>query len=323
MNLFELFKQGIKLEQDKRAVREQQLAGVLRGGNSGYVVNGEIRGRCAREAVMRYFGIDKAFPVSRSIMFGMAEYVEQLLISKFTLALEGTGFNILAQDGCSIEWNCKGIDVKGSPDIVFADGAGTPQLGIECKMASSIWTVRDVSPFSFIPGKPKADHLAQAGHYMRKLGEMHGEDYIPWYFIYVCPVDYHAHTEDLRKSQSTSEFLTRQDYGAKEVFRVDSHMTVYELCYDSSGRLMYRLEGTDKYLPTEITVAGIEQYYELVVDALIAQRLPARMVNTDCTGKKLKWSRYDQKYNDYADLHDQYDAGNLTFNEFIQQAKLI
>lgn len=321
MNIMNLFRKGVAAEKLVRSEREIQLKGMLRGGNSGYLVNGEVRGNCAREAVMRYFGVDKSFPISRSIMFGAGELMEDLLMDKFKLA---TDLKVLTQDECSIEWDCNGTPVKCSPDIVFADESGTPQQGIEVKMISSIWTLRDVAPFSFIPGKPKAPHLAQAGHYMRKLGEMHGEDFIPWSIVYICPVDFHAHTKDLRESKSQSEFLKRQDYGKREVFKVESSITVYELTFDSQGTLMYRLESDgraqDTFKPTDITVYGIEDYYKLIDDCIKTKRLPPRMVNTDCNGKKLKWSRYDPKYNDYAQLHDLYDNGTISFDEFITKA---
>ena len=320
MNLYKLFKKGIEAEKLERARREAELAGSLRGGNTGYMVNGQIHGRCAREAVLRYFGVDKDFSTSLRIQFAMAEYAETMLIEKFGKA---TDLDIMTQDECSIEWDCGGMPVKCSPDIVFAN-QGTPTLGVEVKMISSIWTLRNVTPFSFIPGKPNADHLCQAAHYSRKLGQQNGTDFIPWKLLYICPVGYHAHTKDLRESSYNSEFLKRQDYGKREVFKIESHMVTYDMTFDSTGRVLYRLESEGReeaWTSTPITAQGIEDYYNVVAECVREKKMPPRMKNTDLTGKALKWQKYSKTYNDYADLHDAYDVGSITFDQFIDGAK--
>jgi hypothetical protein len=315
MNITKLFLDGCKVAQQERKAEEAKRPDSLRGGNTGYTVNGEIHGKCAREAVMRYYGVDKAVSTSRQIMFGAGELMETLLINKIGKAFKG---KILTQKEAATSWvTDEGIPVTGSPDIVLANEAGIPQHGIECKMVSSLWTLRDVTPWGMFPGKPKADHLAQAAHYMAKLGEQFNQDFIDWSVVYICPVDYHMHTKDMRTVKVDSEFLIKNDKG--DVFKTEAFILVYNLFLDEHRRLYYALDGDDPS-PTEITIQGIESYFNLVAGCVKRKELPPRMVNTDCLGEKLKWDRYDKQYNDYHDLHDMYDRGDITFEQFIDIA---
>jgi len=320
INLRKLFLKGAEEERKQREQEQKEKAGKLRAGNTGYIVGSDIHGRCAREAVMRYYGVDKDFPVSRKIMFAAGELMENLLIDKISKGYDG---EIATQQEAAVQWQTEAsdgtkIDVLGSPDIVLKK-QNIAELVVECKMVSSYWTMREVSPWGVNGGHPKADHLAQACHYMHKLGQQQGEDYIYGVIAYVCPNDYHIHTKDIRYSNAKRDNIIYNDQG--QVFKVEASLVLYYLTIDTNGRLAYREESSDKVIPTEITIDGIDKYYRLVADHVVQKKLPPRMINTDCQGNKLTWNRYDPKYNDYHDLHDAYDRGQITFEEFIALAK--
>jgi len=315
IKILDLFKKGCEIQDQERAVIEKEQQGKLRGGNTGYLVGDEVHGSCAREAVMRYFGVDKKFDTSRKVLFRSGELMEDLLLEKLTKA----GVESLAQSEAGLEWDCNGIPVKISPDGVLVKD-GVPYHGLEVKMPSSQWTVRNVTPFSYTCGStPNASHLCQAAHYSCKLGEKYGEDYLPYSLVYVCPIQYQIYVKDIRDSVYQSEFLQRNAKG--EVFKVLSFIVSYDLMFNQEGRLLYKLEDSENVHTTEITIDGINRYYEMLVDCVRKKIMPPRMINTDCKGNKLKWGRYDPTYNDYSDLHDRWDSGDISFDDFIREAK--
>jgi hypothetical protein len=317
MDLRKLFIDGQQQLNTQRAALEASRAGILRAGNTGYMVGDSVRGRCPREAIMRYFGIDKDFPLSTRIMFAAGELMENVFIDRFSKSWSG---GLGTQQEYPVEWICNGIPVSGSPDLVFTDGNNTPVFGCEFKMISSYWTMHKVTPWKEDVA-PKPDHIAQAAHYMYKMGQQIGEDYVEWALGYVCPNAYHIHTPAVRDSdQYRDEFIRKNG----RVFKIDPHLVFYYLHVDSSGRVLFRREDSEQLQETEITVQGIERYYELLVECISERKLPPRYENTDCFGRPQKgWSPYEKQYNDYYALHDAYDEGKLSFDEFMDEARKI
>lgn len=317
MNIRELFKRGIQIKDDKHNAESVHKKHNLRAGNTGFVYDNKLAGKCAREAVLRYYGVDSKYPLATKIMFAAGEQMENILIDRLAEAHDG---QILTQDDTATEWDCNGYKVTGSPDIVLADNKGYPMFGIECKMISSLWTMRNVGPYSFVGHVPYAGHLAQAAHYMRKLGEKVGEDYISWALVYISPVGWHVHTKDLRDSDCKNEEVIRNGYG--QVYKIDPHLTIYYLTLDSEGRLSYRAETAKAETKTVITLNGIEEYFRIVADCVTSKKLPERAININPLGKPLKWDFYQPEFCDYLDVYKQYESGKIGFDELIEKAKL-
>jgi hypothetical protein len=169
MNLRNLFNQSFIKKDEEYAKLEEEKKGCLRGGNTGYIANGIIKGKDPRKAILRYFGVPEPTEDSRRTMFKSGELMEDLLMGFIKPALSSNQ-SILTQEECATKWETNGIPVTGRPDIVIADN-NKPTFVIESKMAASYWSVRNTFPIEDFKYKPAAAHVAQAAHYMFALGQ--------------------------------------------------------------------------------------------------------------------------------------------------------
>lgn len=298
---------------------EKKKLGALRGANAGYITpEGVIAGHCPREAVLRYFGYGKEFDLSKKIMFAFGELAEEYLKSRITKSPKFADMKMLSQEETGIKWTTKqGIDVTGRPDIVLTENE-VPAIGIECKMICSAYTMLNRVPF----GKeaiPDTGHLVQAAHYSWQLGAKFGKEYIDWVICYVSPVDWHAtaHKELRNVPAVWDQFVERREDGA--VLKVIPFITIYQLRF-KSGELYFKHESDTKWYKTNITISGIQQYYELTAECIQQRKMPPRMQNLDVFNNKLTWDRYSKRYNDLAHLHEAYDNGVIGFDEFLTKA---
>lgn len=178
----DLFKQGISLLESESGEAESKKQGILRAGNSGIYIkeSGQMVGSCPRATRLRFEGLDLGqFEErgERELMFQAGRANED----QWMLVLKKSWPGIIKQEEeIGIEWETRdGTKVTGRPDIVLCKKDGTPELGLELKQVSSLWTARDV----LFENRPKFGHLCQAAHYSSILN-------IPFQLWYTCRSDY-------------------------------------------------------------------------------------------------------------------------------------
>jgi hypothetical protein len=310
--------QGCNIKQEAALLKAATEPRTLRGGNSACLVGGDIVGRCGREAVMRYFGIDKVFDFRKKLMFDAGEMVEASLVDWLGYSWEG---QIKRQKDAATSWKTKsGVEVTGSPDILLCTADGTPVHGLETKNASSVWTATKVAPFGkYRDGRPepKMDAVCQAAHYSMALG------FIPWSIVYISTNNWSiAPTQKaLREFQGFPQYFDRRDGVNVNIL---PFLSVFNLEWDSNKRVSLVHEETGHTIQTPVTADGIVGYYELLAECIEKRKLPPRSKTVDAYGKKEQgWTLYDKQYNDYHDLHNKYDNGRLTFDEFLAEARII
>jgi len=261
INVTELYRKGQRELQKKYEEEELKNLGKLRAGNTGVYLTetGQVAGNCHRKTYLRFRGV-KVFdpdvgPInpSSSLMMEGGKYNENIWVD----VLAAAGVKTMAETEIPTAWKLDNtVDVTGRPDLALvSDADGKPALGLELKQMCSLYTVKDVA----IMGKPKFGHLAQAAHYMWKLG-------IPFKLCYVSRSDFHTgyntplSRELPKRGQLGSEWI---DYNPKGMpKKIRSALVIFDLKLDSSGRLSYRKEGSGKiWTPTVISTGGIEDYY--------------------------------------------------------------
>jgi len=229
------------------------------------------------------------------------------------------GDNIMTQEECAIKWEVShgdvSVPVTGRPDIVLADENGVPIHGTEQKLTCSYWSARDTGPFS--KRAPKMAHLAQAAHYMWKLGEAHGKEYIPWDLQYTSRMNWV--TFGYKDYPEEHPAVTRKADG--KPYRLTPYYSIYNLKM-IGGVLYFKHENDRDWTRTKISTQGIEDFYTLLAECIATETLPPRMTELTVTGE-IKDFQYQPQYNPFAELHDAVDRGELDFRGFIEGAKAI
>jgi len=318
LDLLTGLKEGQEIINQRRAAQEAEKVGQFRGGNSGFVVNGEIRGKCPRATLLRFLGVNEQHNFSKQLMFRAGELAEQITLPMVQASWSG---KILTQQEAATKWILErqgkdGIAVTGSPDIVLADETGKPEYGIECKNIMSYWTMDSVGPWGkFKQGKPepKPDHVVQAAHYAWQLN-------VPYFIVYTNTVNWQVMTKGMTGLAGYDEYVTRN---GSRVYRVEPFVMIFAVTINDKGQVRVTNTLTGQVMSTDITVQGIKDYYKIIIDSLDREELPPRMVNRDLSGTMLEWSMYDPKYNPLSELHDMYDAQRLSFHDFVEQARII
>lgn len=284
VNIEEVFRKGIETIVGEQRALEATKVGSLRAGNTGSVLpDGTIMGKCQRLTYLRYKGVNvEEADYQRELMFEGGRGNEDLWVAVLERGWQGP---ILREEETPIRWQTSnGINVTGRPDIVLAgtlNGETIPVAGIELKLMSSMWTVRDV-----LNGKPKTPHLLQAAHYSWKLG-------VPFQLWYTSRADFAiigwAQKFFPKKGERFSEYC---DYNEKgDIKKVGPFKMGFDLAI-IDGVLNYRrigdAEGT-KYTPTIITTEGIRKYYELVSTIDATQSFGPVARNLDADGSDASW----------------------------------
>lgn len=306
MDIKQLLQQGFEKAQGEHADAEKLKVGILRGGNSGLAeeidgVTQGITGHCHRKTYLRLKGINwDATDDDRLIMFEGGRYNEDVW---FSILSKSYPYRILREEEVPISWKTKnGTLVTGRPDMVLCDAKGKPQLGLELKMASSLWTVREI-----INGRPKQPHLIQAGHYSWQLD-------VPFQLWYTSYVDF-AVTGWVAKhfpaaGEPGSAHCVYNDQG--EIVKVLPFQVGFELKWDSDGVLHFRKAGTqDRWQDTIVSKARIERYYEFVSSMEANNELGPRPENLKWDGNKQSWSMCDAKYCKLASVCDRHESSGL------------
>lgn len=259
LDLGDLLKRDDQFKTTQKQEEEKQKINVLRGGNTGVALgDGNYAAECPRKTYMRWKGLYMGADENRSIMFEGGLANETILIDKISRHLP-PGFKILTQSQCATAWTtASGISVTGSPDIVIAEDNGTPHVGIEVKQICSLWTGMNV----LLDDDVSLKHLAQAAHYMCKLG-------LPEYkLIYVSYVDF-----QLPYMKSIEAKLPKEGAAKSEYFEYGSNgkpkkmlpfRKVYELRFsEADGYLEFREEGSKGFFTkTIVCEAAIEDFFQ-------------------------------------------------------------
>jgi hypothetical protein len=305
LDIRQLLQQGFEKSQNEHAKVEKTKLGILRGGNSGLAedVDGEmgITGHCHRKTYLRLKGIQwDETDKDRLIMFEGGRYNEDVW---YGILSKSYPHRILREEEVPISWMTKnGTLVTGRPDMVLCDAAGKPADGLELKMASSMWTVREI-----LSGRPKQPHLIQAGHYSWKLD-------IPFQLWYTSYVDFAvtgwAQQHFPAQGEPGSEHCVYNDKG--EIIKVLPFQVGFILKWDTDGVLHFRKAGTkDRWQETIVSKSRIERYYEYVSQMEAKDELGPRPENLKWDGNKQSWSMCDAKYCKLASVCDRHESSGL------------
>lgn len=302
MNIGQLLKQGFEHIQAEHDEHEKQKLGILRGGNSGLAEvdeNGKlgITGTCHRRTYLRMKGIQyDEIDDDRNIMFGGGRFNEDMW---YDLLSRSYSHKILRESEVPISWKTdNGTLVTGRPDMVLLDSQDKPMLGLELKMASSLWTAREV-----INGRPKQPHLIQAAHYSWQLG-------VPFQLWYTAYVDF-AITGWVQKhfpkqGEVGSEYCVYNEQG--EIMKVLPFQIGFELRWEENGTLSFRRANTDDaWNETIISANRIKQYYDFIANMEESDSLGPRPENLKFSGEKMNWKFCDNKYCKLSDICDKHE----------------
>lgn len=302
-NLKSLYRKGLKNERQKRQDEEIKLGkvGALRAGNSAVLTDGgDVIGSCHRLALLRKNGVDTEFGLSTLLMFQAGLGNEAVWYE--TLVNSGEFSSVKREQDVPTAWSTtNGTLVTGRPDIVcFKDEV--PVLGIELKEMCSIYTMRD----TIINGNPKANHLAQALHYMWQLN-------IPYKLAYASRVNFPAigkFFENMmpKQGEAGSEHLSF-DVTKGHLKNTLPALRVYDLNIDAEGKLSFRDENsTGPWTQTLLSVGGLKNFYEAVSTMEADNTLGPRPSEINWDGQKAKFSPC--KYCDFSSACDKYEGTN-------------
>lgn len=294
INITERFARSRSLDREEYKRKEQEKLGNLRAGSTGIMsVNGDIAGACHRKSHIRSLGLEVDPPDnSKLIMFSLGYANEDQIFNELKTSLQ-PGETILREEEIPIEWLTKNsTKVSGRPDMVLCkvlEGVNQPTLLLELKSVHSVWVAREV----MFNRKPKLPNLAQAAHYMWKLG-------VPGKLVYrsysqlgqgMVSSDWMAKMFP-RPGEPLSEFV---EYNEKK--GTPKHIRQFEVVYDlefrGKGRLQYRVEGEKKWIDTIITSEDIERYFEYVSTLPTNSSLGPRPMSADAQGEKLGYTDCD------------------------------
>lgn len=302
INLSKLLDTAHQLRQAEHQALEQGKLGSYRAGNTGIYLNAQFYGnKCPRKTLLRNLGIDtEDTEASKHIMFSGGRMNEEVWMESLRLAYE---WDILQEEEIPTSWKTdEGTVVSGRPDIVLLNRDKKPVLGIELKMASSVWTTRDV----LFLDMPKFDHLAQAAHYMWQLK-------IPFKLAYTGYVEYPVvgwmQKNFPKKGAKGSEHCEYNEKG--DIKKTRPFNRIYDLRFDQlTGILQYSIEGTNTWITTVISTEGIQNYFNELDNCQKKNKLPSRPMTVNPDGAKDGWSICS--YCSLAATCDKTDNGSLS-----------
>lgn len=314
MDIGKLLKEGFAHIEEEHAAAEKLKLGILRGGNSGLadISDGQvgITGTCHRKTYLRYKGIvHDEIDADRNIMFGGGRFNEDMWMDLLTRSYP---HKILRESEIPVSWKTtNGTLVTGRPDIVLCDKKDKPKLGLELKMASSIWTVREV-----INGRPKQPHLIQCAHYSWQLG-------IPFQLWYTAYVDF-AVTGWTQKhfpnqGEKGSEYCVYNEKG--EIVKVLPFQIGFETDW-RKGTLWFKEAGKPdaEWQETIVSHERIKRYYDFVSTMDESDSLGPRPENLKFSGEKMSWKFCDNKYCKLASVCDKHESrGTKAWTEAVKE----
>ena len=282
IDINQLYDAGIKQMAEEHDVKEVGKLGILRAGNTGIVLSGgKVAGPCARQTLLRLEGMRyENIEDNKRLMFDAGLSNEDIWVKSLEAGIAATGkaLVIRREEEIPIKWETpSGLTVTGRPDIVVGRMDGEefkPLLGLELKLASSVWTARDTG----VMLEPKLIHLMQSAHYSWKLD-------VPFQLWYTNRAEFavgsgwEQRTFPNQKDLLTDVLEFGQSNGKVTVKKILLFRQGYELEWTGNGQLKYRplLSGNSlAWTFTPITKEGIVNYYEAVVAQRTEKKLAPR-----------------------------------------------
>jgi hypothetical protein len=300
MDLLQLIANSRAAKRQEHADKEKAKLGVLRAGSTGIMSEeGEVAGACHRISLLRSKGVEVDPPTwDKHIMFELGYANEDVIVNQLKKSLPA-GYKVLVEEEVPIAWETSnGTKVTGRPDIVIVNDKGESEVGIELKSVHSVWVAREV----LFKKQPKLANLAQAAHYMWKLGL---SDYKLFYKSYSQLGQGMAGNEWIvkqfpRLGEPGSEFIEFTEVSEAQAAKgkgptikhIKQFEIVYDLKWDRNGRLQYRVEGTRSvWTSTIITKTALESYFEFVSRMEADKNLGPLPAAVDSSGDKLNYSQ--------------------------------
>jgi hypothetical protein len=282
IDINQLYDAGIKQMAEEHDAKEVGKLGILRAGNTGIVLSGgKVAGPCARQTLLRLEGMRyENIEDNKRLMFDAGLSNEDIWVKSLEAGIAATGkaLVIRREEEIPIKWETpSGLTVTGRPDIVVGRMDGEefkPLLGLELKLASSVWTARDTG----VMLEPKLIHLMQSAHYSWKLD-------VPFQLWYTNRAEFavgsgwEQRTFPNQKDLLTDVLEFGQSKGKVTVKKILQFRQGYELEWTGNGQLKYRplLSGNSlAWTFTPITKEGIVNYYETVVAQRTEKKLAPR-----------------------------------------------
>lgn len=286
-----------------RAAEEQTKLGLLRGGNAGAIIDGEVYGKCHRVSYLRTLGLEAPASKPNMLEAGMAS--EELVAASLLAA----GLKVVGNQ--PVEWDLgDGVRVSGRPDLVVTGSSGDAgSVGVELKLACSIWTVRGVH----YDLQPKSAHLIQAATYSLMTG-------LPFVLWYRSQVEFHLSTAP---KWLTSKFgkggpwdydVEYNDKG--EPLKLVPFDRVYDLAWDTDGCLTYTTQGLPT-VRTKLRADDIRTYYRTVASLGTDRDLGPRPTALSIDGSS---SYKPCQYCELASVCDRYEGE--PFDVWLDHAKV-
>lgn len=282
ISINQLYDAGIKRMAEAHDVKEVEKFGILRAGNTGIVLSGgKVAGPCARQTLLRLEGMRyELIEDNKRLMFDAGLSNEDIWVKSLEEGIRAQGQDLVVkrEEEIPIKWTTpSGVTVTGRPDIVIGrmeQDIFRPKLGLELKLASSVWTARDTG----VMLEPKLIHLMQSAHYSWKLD-------VPFQLWYTNRAEFavgsgwEQRTFPNQKDLLTDVLEFGQSKGKVTVKKILQFRQGYEIEWTGNGQLKYRPLLSEKELPwtfTPITKEGIVNYYEAVVAQRVEKKLAPR-----------------------------------------------
>lgn len=307
MNITSMLQQARLKDRANHQEKELSKIGNLRVGSSGIMSsNGDIAAECARKSYIRSLGLELDPPtVPTQIMWDLGYANEDRVVESLKLVLP-EGMTLLREEEIPVSWNTSnGTLVTGRPDIVLLRDS-KPVLGLELKSVHSMWTARDV----LFGREPKLNNLAQAAHYMMLLEIPYKLIYRSYSILGQAPAQW-ADKLFPKDGEPGNEYIQWGDVdkktGKRSMRGINQFEIVYDLRFDSTGRLEYSVEDEDKWVRTIITKEDITRYFEHVSQIASTGNLGPRPTAVTATGEKASFNMCSPKYCPLAETCDNYD----------------
>lgn len=340
MNITSMLQQARLKDRANHQEKELSKIGNLRVGSSGIMSeSGDIAAECARKSYIRSLGLELDPPtVPTQIMWDLGYANEDRVVESLKLVLP-EGMTLLREEEIPVSWTTSnGTLVTGRPDIVICkpkafkltDVSGVkepfvlefpqaPVLGLELKSVHSMWTARDV----LFGREPKLNNLAQAAHYMMLLNIPYKLIYRSYSILGQAPAQW-ADKLFPKEGEPGSEYIQWGDVDKKSGKRtmrgISQFEIVYDLRFDSTGRLEYSVEDEDKWVRTIITREDITRYFEHVSQIASTGNLGPRPTAVTATGEKASFNMCSPKYCPLAETCDNYDK-TRDFSKWLKEVR--
>lgn len=281
LNLRSLLADGHQKLQAERATRAETTRGLLRAGSAGCVGEGGVYGECHRVAHLRWLGVEKPVEPTRSLMFQAGEGNEDLWERVLVPSWQGQVLR-----GQEVKKQGSWGTVMGSPDIVLANPEGVWRVVLELKLicATNSAIRRELE------GEPDSKHLVQSATYMWLTG-------LPCVLCYT------------NRSDFAVEFQ-RKKYGG--LAKVGPYYRLFYLSF-KGDQLFYRDEWNSTEVPTHVTGAGVQAYYQRLAQMAEEQQLYDRPSSDHVNGAAASWNKCDPRYCVFSDTCDRYERDYLTW----------